>query len=171
MKLNFQLTTLLLTLTVGLAQTALAQESARAVVWCVTTSSKAKSLEKAREAHKALLEGLREQQTLLKVEDEDIFIDSPELHRIMYRTRPGGYEFRQTVYLRQRDIARFDDFLLTVTVPGEDIWILPGCRQKRPCFTSSQGGETWPECRHKSRLHAIVGAHSSLASAQRQASD
>jgi len=95
MKLNFQLTTLLLTLTVGLAQTALAQESARAVVWCVTTSSKAKSLEKAREAHKALLEGLREQQTLLKVEDEDIFIDSPELHRIMYRTRPGGYEFRQ----------------------------------------------------------------------------
>lgn len=110
MKLDFRFLALLLTLAVGLGQAASAEESQRVVIWTITTSSKAPSLEKARETHKATLDRLKDSQTDLEIADEDFIPGTPELHRDMYRTIPKGYEFRQTVYLRQRDLSRFDEF-------------------------------------------------------------
>ena len=120
MKLDYRCVALLLTLTVGLGQTALAEDSPRFVVWTITTSSKGESLEKAREAHKAMLKGLNEKQTTLEIAAENFIADTPELHRDMYRTIPKGYEFRQTFYLLQRDVSRFDEFFESLAPEDSD---------------------------------------------------
>ena len=110
MSIDFRLMALLLTFAFGVEQAAQAQDSSRVVFWSITISSKAQSMEKARELHKQQVNGVREQQSKLKVEDDDVFLAPIEMRRIMYRTIPRGYEFRQVLYIRQFDTERFDDF-------------------------------------------------------------
>jgi hypothetical protein len=110
MKFNLRLLTLLLPLAMSAAQTADAEDSPKAVVWSLTISSKATSLEKAKEIHDGRLLELRDQQSQLKVAADDVFVGAPELRRVYYRYTPRGYQFRQAIYLRQRDTSRFDEF-------------------------------------------------------------
>ncbi len=110
MKFDLRLLTLLLSFALSAGQTADADDSSKAVIWSLTISSKATTLEKAKEIHDGRLLDLRDQQSQLKVAEDDVFTGPPELRRVYYRYTPRGYQFRQTIYLRQLDTSRFDEF-------------------------------------------------------------
>ena len=110
MKFDSRLLALLLPFAMMADHAADADDSTKSVIWSLTITSKATTLEKAKEIHDATLLDLRDQQSQLKVAAEDVFIGLPELRRIYYRYTPRGYQFRQTLHFRQRDTSRFDEF-------------------------------------------------------------
>ena len=74
MKFDLRLLTLLLPFAMMAGQTADADDSTKSVIWSLTVTSKATTLEKAKEIHDATLLDLRDQQSQLKVAAEDVFI-------------------------------------------------------------------------------------------------